>query len=120
MVRPVLGELDLQQVQRIVVDDAEIFTAHAPAAIDAQFLQRLAHRSACIRLLGVLSGADARTGLADLRQRFRDVEPLDFTADVATAARIDKVLVEELAVREVAGHPDRYEYAITLRHYSPP
>lgn len=120
MVRPVLGELDLQQVQRIVVDDAEVFTAHAPAALDAQFLQRLAHRSASIRLLGVLSGADARAGLADLRQRFRDAEPLGFTADVATAARIDQVLVEELTVREVAGHPDRYEYAITLRHYNPP
>jgi outer membrane protein OmpA-like peptidoglycan-associated protein len=120
MVRPVLGELDLQQVQRIVMDDAEVFTAHAPAALDAQFLQRLAHRSASIRLLGVLSGADARTGLADLRQRFRDAEPLSFTADVATAARIDQVLVEELTVREVAGHPDRFEYAITLRHYSPP
>src|SRR5262249_11025679 len=105
-VRPMLGELDLVQVQRIVVDDTEVFAAHAAAGVDADYLQRLSHRSATIRLSGVVSGERARRGLADLRARFRDAEPVAFAADVATATRVDQVLVEELAVREVAGRPE--------------
>jgi hypothetical protein len=119
-VRPVLGSLELQHVERLTVDDDLVLAHHQVAALEGDFLQELGRRSALLSLGGVAAGADAGRHLEELRTAFRSVEPVDFTADIATATRIDQVLIEDLAVRELAGKPARFEYALTLRHYTPP
>ena len=118
--RPVLGSLELQQVERLTVDEDLVLAHHQVAALDGDFLQELGRRSARLTLGGVATGAEAAAHLEDLRGAFRSVEPVDFTADIATATRIGQVLIEEMAVRELAGKPARFEYALTLRQYTPP
>jgi hypothetical protein len=68
----------------------------------------------------VLSGAQAGAALRRLREQHRKAEPVPFAADVATATRVDQVLIEELTVRETAGSPSRYEYELVLRQFTPP
>ncbi|HEV2756799.1 MAG TPA: hypothetical protein VG318_13605 [Actinomycetota bacterium] len=118
--RPVLGSLELQQVERLTVDEDLVLAHHQVAALDGDFLQELGRRSARLTLGGVASGAEAATHLESLREAFRSLEPVDFTADIATATRIGRVLIEDMAVRELAGKPARFEYALTLRQYTPP
>ena len=43
---------------------------------------------------------------------------MPFVADIATAVRVDQMLIEEMGVRELAGKPERFEYAVTLREYT--
>jgi hypothetical protein len=117
---PMLADLELPQVGYIVVDRQEEFARHGAAAVDGEILTGLGRRGAAVHLAGVLSGSAAADGLKDLRQRYRAAEPVPFTADITTATRVDRVLIQELTVREEAGHPERFHYTLVLRQYAVP
>jgi len=119
-VRPMLDDIELQHVQNIEVDGDQVLVQHGVPALEGDFLQRLGRRGARITLSGVLTGPDAGDRLKTLRDKFRAAEPVSFVADIATATRVDQVLIEEMGVRELAGKTERFEYAFTLREYTPP
>ena len=119
-IRPMLGDLELQQVQRIEVDGDQVLTRHDVPALEGDFFQRLGRRGALVTLTGVLTGPEARESLADLRERFRNAEPILFTADLAAATSLADVLIEDMQVAERAGHPDCFEYGFRLREFTPP
>ncbi|MBK8985290.1 MAG: peptidoglycan-binding protein [Chloroflexi bacterium] len=119
MTRPMLDDLELQQVQMIELDGDQVWVQHGIPALEGDFLQALGRRASQITLTGVLSGAEVADGLKNLRDKFRAAQPVSFVADIATATRLDKMLIEEMGVRELAGKPSRFEYAFTLREFSP-
>ena len=118
--RPMLDDVELQQVQCIEVEGEQCLVPHEVPGLEGDFLQRLDRRATTIRLSGVLSGSGAREALKTLRDRFRSGRPLPFVADITTATRVGEVLIQELGVRELAGKPERFEYAFLLREYLPP
>lgn len=119
MVRPLLGDIELQQVQKIETEADQTFTQHSIPALEGDFFQGLGRRNTWVKLSGVLTGAEVQTGLKDLRDKFREAQPVDFIADIATATQVNQVVIEEMGVRELAGKPERFEYAFTLREYIP-
>ncbi len=119
MVRPLLGDIELQQVQKIETEADQVFTQHSIPALEGDFFQGLGRRNTWVKLTGVLTGADVQPGLKDLRDKFRDAQPVDFIADIATATKVSQVVIEEMGVRELAGKPARFEYAFTLREFIP-
>lgn len=119
MPRPMLDDLELQQVQTIELDGDQVWVQHDIPALEGDFLQGLGRRAGQFTLTGVLTGAEVADGLKSLRDKFRAAAPVAFVADIATATRIDQVLIEEMGVRELAGKPARFEYAFTLREYVP-
>jgi outer membrane protein OmpA-like peptidoglycan-associated protein len=118
--RPMLGEIELQQVQTIEVDGDQVLVEHGVPALEGDYFQGLGRRATQVTLTGVLTGPESGEGLRDLREKFRAAEPVPFVADIATATRVDEVLIEEMGVRELAGKPERFEYAFTLREYTAP
>ena len=120
MVRPVLGDIELQQVQRIETDADQVWTQHSIPALEGDFFQGLGRKATWVKLSGVLSGAEVQTGLDDLRQKIYAAAPVDFAADITTAIQVNQVLIEEMGVRELAGKAARFEYAFTLREYIEP
>src|SRR6266850_46388 len=118
--KPMLGDLELQQVQRIEAAEKAAVAQHAVPSLEGDFLQDLGRRAERIQLNGVITGAEAGEGLKKLREKFRGAEPVSFVADIATATKVDKVLIEEMGVRELAGKPARFEYTIGLHGYIPP
>lgn len=130
-IRPMLDDLELELVQAIEVDGDQVLVSHGIPTLEGDFLQRLGRRGARIKLSGVITGvlvpADAENNeeilvaekLKNLRDKFRAAQPMPFAADIATATRLDQVLIEEMAVRELAGKPARFEYAFTLREFTP-
>lgn len=119
MVRPLLGDIELQQVQKIETEADQTFAQHSIPALEGNFFQGLGRRNTWVKLSGVLTGAEVKIGLKDLRDKFRDAQPVDFIADIATATQVNQVVIEEMGVRELAGKPARFEYAFTLREYIP-
>jgi outer membrane protein OmpA-like peptidoglycan-associated protein len=115
-----LDDLELTQAQRIASSDEQVFAEHAVPALEGDFLQDLGRRAVRIEASAVLSGPEAKDKVADLREKFRVAEPMPFTADIATATRVDPVLVESLAIRERAGRPEAFEVAIALREFIAP
>lgn len=118
--RSMLDDIELQQVQRIDSDQDQLLVRHAVPALEGDFLQGLGRRAGAFVLDGVLTGPEVADGLTSLREKFHAAEPVSFTADIATATRIDQVLIEAMDVREIAGHALRFEYSFLLREFIPP
>lgn len=117
-VRPMLDSIELQNVQKIVLDEDQVFTEHDIPALEGNFFQGLGRRSALISLIGVMTGSQAADKLKTLRQKFREARPLPFISDLSSTTRIDRVLIGGLDVRDIAGKPERFEYALQLVEYS--
>lgn len=118
--RPMLGDLELETVQRIETEEGQVLTRHQIPALEGDFLQRLGRRGSRVSLAGVAVGPEARERLQELRTKVRTAEAVDFVSDIATATRLSEVLVEELDVREIAGRPERFEVALALRELTEP
>lgn len=118
--RPMLDGVALQQVQEIEADEDEVLSQHSVPALEGDFLQKLGRKATRVTLTGVLTGPAARDGLKTLRKKFKAAQVVPFVADIATATKVDKVLIEELEVRDLAGKPEHFEYSFTLLEYVPP
>ncbi|NDJ19003.1 hypothetical protein [Myxacorys almedinensis] len=117
MAQPMLGEVELQLVQNIIADEDQVLNLHSIPALEGDFFQKLGRRISRITLTGVITGTEAGEGLTTLREKFRAAEPVSFVADIATATKLDQVVIEAMDVRELAGKPERFEYALTLREF---
>jgi len=115
-----LDDIELEQVQEIEVEEEHVLAQHSIPALDNDFLQRLDRRAARVTLQGVLTGAEVGERLAGLREKYRAAQPVSFVTDISAATKVEKVLIEELGIRELAGMPARFEYAFTLREFIPP
>lgn len=115
-----LDAVELQHVQKVEAEDQEVLAQHGVPALEGDFFQDLGRRVTRVSLLGVMTGDEAGEQLKTLRLKFREAEPVSFVSDIATATTVDKVLIEEFGVRELAGKPARFEYQLTLREYLPP
>jgi outer membrane protein OmpA-like peptidoglycan-associated protein/dienelactone hydrolase len=119
-VKPMLDGVELPQAQRIAAEDEAVLAQHGVPALEGDFLQDLGRRATRIALAGVMAGPEAAGDLKGLREKFRGAEAVPFVSDIATATSVDQVLIEELGVRELAGRPARFEYALALRELIPP
>ncbi len=118
--KPMLGDLELQQVQRIETEEDQLLVQHRVPGLEGDFLQALGRRGSRLALTGVLSGAGSQEGLKKLREKFKAAEPVSFVSDIATATKVDQVLIEEMEIRDLAGKPERFEYTFVLREFTPP
>ena len=114
-----LGTLELQQAQQIEVDGDGVFATHEVPSLEGDFDQALGRRGAGVTLSGVATGDGVQDHIKALRDQFRAGQPVPFAADIATATKLDEVLIEEMGVRELAGRPQRLEYAFALREFTP-
>src|SRR6267378_2682652 len=120
MPRPMLDGVELEQVQKVEAEDEEVLAQHGVPALEGDFLQDLGRRVTRLTLTGVITGADSGDQLKTLREKFRSATPVPFVEDIAVATKVDKVLIEEFGVRELAGKPARFDLELPLRAPVPP
>lgn len=113
-VKPMLDDIELQNVQEIEIDEDQVFVEHEIPALEGDFFQGTGRRATRIGLNGVMTGSDVGQKLKTLREKFKSAVPLTFISDVATATRVDKVLIEDMKVRDIAGKPERFAYLLSL------
>lgn len=119
-IKPMLGDLALPLVQRVVTEETQILVDHRVPALDAAFTQKLHRGPTRVAVLGVFTGAEAEAGLQQLRALFQAGDPLPFVADVMTATAVREMLIADLHVDEVAGEPGTFCYETTLKEYMEP
>ncbi|MFH0344624.1 MAG: OmpA family protein [Chromatiales bacterium] len=118
--KPMLDDIELQLVQDIEAEDEEALAQHGVPVLEGDFLQDLGRRASRVSLTGVMVGEEVADALKKLRDKFRTAEPVPFVADIATATKVDKVLIEEMGLRDLTGKPERFEYSFLLREFIPP
>jgi hypothetical protein len=115
-----LDDMELRLVQEITVLERRVLAEHKPPGMSGSLLQNLGRRPSRLALWGVAAGEDARKFVEDLDAKFRGGQPLPFTADIVADAALEKVVVEDLRVQDLAGKPERFAYVLTLREYIEP
>ncbi len=119
-IKPMLGEIELRQVQQLDIDADQILTRHDIPGLEGDFFQQEGRRASKITVSGVISGAESGEGLKLLREQFRTAEPVSFVSDIISATDLNEVLIEDMEVTEVAGKANRFEYAFTLQEFTAP
>ncbi len=118
--RPMLSTIELPQVQEIRVDDLRSLAEHNPPGMDGSLLQDLGRTPTCLTVWGVATGPDAPTLVEQLKAEMRAGSPVDWVADITVDTELEQVVIDDVQVRQLAGRPDRFAYAIALREYIEP
>lgn len=117
---PMLDDLALPQVQEIAVIERRTLAEHKPPGMDGSLLQNMGRRPTRMALWGIASGPDAQSFVEKLNGKYHDGKAVPFTADIVADSKIEKILIENLRVQDLAGKPERYAYVLTLREYIEP
>lgn len=116
---PLLGDISLAYVQRIEHELDSGFVPLRIAGLAGELLQRSGRASHRIRVAGELFGETAADDLAKLQAAAAAGEELTFASDITTALELQNVVIESIAADQVAGHPGRFRYEVTIAE-SPP
>ncbi len=115
-----IDQLELPQVQVIDTRDRRALAEHLPPGMDGSLLQNLGRDPTRLALRGIASGAGARQLIAQLDHKFRAGQAVPFTADIVADSELEQVLIDDFRVRELAGKPGRFAYALVLREHIEP
>ena len=118
--RPMLDDLELPQVQEIGTYDRRALAEHHAPGAKASQLQDMGRRPTRVALWGVATGEDVAMFTGKLEDKFRSGTPLDFVADITTDTQIEKVVIDDLQLQELAGRPDRTAFVLSLRQFLEP
>jgi len=120
-VKPMIGQYEVPGIQRIgATEDRRLVEIPVPG-LQGSLTQDLGSGSVSIHIEGTLAGDDAREGFLDkVREMFKAGQPVDFVADITSATSVDKIIVADLRVQEVAGSTDSFRYAIVLTQFVEP
>ncbi len=118
--RPMLDQLELPQAQEITVLERRALAEHKPPGMSGSLLQNLGRRPARLALWGVATGPDAQSFIDQLETKFREGNPLPFTADITAETELERVVIDDLRVQDLAGKPFRFAYVMTLREFIEP
>jgi hypothetical protein len=119
-VRPLLAAIELPQVQEIRVADIRSIAEHRPPGKDGSLLQDLGRVPAHLTVWGVATDPNTPALLEQLKTAMRAGDPVPFVADITSDTEIENVIIDDVEVRQLAGKPDRFAYAVTLREHMEP
>jgi hypothetical protein len=115
-----LADLELPLVQEINTLEKRVLAEHKPPGMAGSLLQNLGRRPFRLALWGIAAGENASSFIEGLDSKYREGQPLPFTADIVADARLEQVIIQDMRVQELAGKPQRFAYVLTLREYIEP
>lgn len=118
--RPMLNDNPLPQVQTLKLRDARAIAEHRAPGMDGSYCQNMGRHATVLLVAGVASGPDAMETIEQITETFDAGEPVTFIADIVADAEIEQVIIDDFRLREVAGKPDRFAYALVLREFQEP
>jgi hypothetical protein len=120
-VRPLIGGWSPPHIERIAAFESRRLAVLPVPGLSGDLHQDMGRGALAIEIVGSLATDDARDQfLKDVREKFLAGEPVDFVADIAKESELERVLVEELRMEEVADDADMFRYRIVLREYTEP
>ncbi len=112
-----LAEMELQAVRNIVTHESRALVKHRIPGLAGDIIQDLGRRSVAVSFEGVFKGQEAAERIETLRRLFGNREAVAFVSDITDSTDVVDVVIETLRVAQVAGRPDYYTYAISLKEY---
>jgi phage protein U len=116
---PMIDDIELKAVQVIRQETDQDFVRQKIAGLPGTLHQRLGRGSHRVLLSGMLMPDTATADLEKLQKKAAAGEEVTFTADIATALTIDKMVIESFRAEQQIGPAGQIAYSIVLAE-SPP
>lgn len=116
---PMIDDLELKAVQHIRQESAASFAEQQIVGLDGTLHQKLGRRSHRVELRGFLLPDSATDDLKTLQEKSSKGAEVTFTADITTALKIDKMVIERFQAEQSVGPQGQIAYHIVLVE-SPP
>jgi hypothetical protein len=121
LVHPMIDSWEPPMIERIAAYEARRLSTLPVPGLSGDLHQDLGRGALAVEIVGSLNGDDVRDDfLKSIREKFLAGDPVDFVADIVKESKLERVLIEELQVEEVAGDADAFRYRIVLREYTEP
>jgi hypothetical protein len=117
---PTKGPVQLRQITKITTADKRILVEHQVPGLEGNLFQNIGRAAVKISFTGSFQGTGSKEDLTRIRQKFKDGTPCSFNGNITGMSDITKVLIEEFALTENAGEPNKFTYSIVLREYREP
>ncbi|HEU4730707.1 MAG TPA: hypothetical protein VFT22_22585 [Kofleriaceae bacterium] len=116
-----IGSWEPPRIERVAAREARRLVVLPTIGLSGDLHQDLGRSALAVEISGSLWGDEVRDQfLTDLRDMFLKGEPVDFVADIIKESELERVLIEELTVEEVASSADSFRYRVVLREYTEP
>jgi len=116
---PMIDDLELKAVQHIRQESAASFAEQPVVGLEGTLHQKLGRRSHRVELRGLLLPGTATDDLKKLQEKSSKGAEVTFTADITTALKIDKMVIERFQAEQQVGPQGQIAYHIVLVE-SPP
>jgi hypothetical protein len=116
---PLLGDISLEAVVRMEHSLEAGFVPTRIAGLQGELQQRTGRPSHRFTIAGVLFGEKANDQVQALQKAAQAGDELTFSADIATALELQKVVITRFRAVETAGKPNYFDYEVSLAE-SPP
>ena len=121
IVRPMLGDWAVPRIERISALDRRRLARVSVPGLEGDLHHDLGAHSLVVEIEGSLHGdAERDEFLTNVREPFLDGEPLTFVADITTATKLERVIIEFVAVEEVNDSAREFRYHVGIRQYVEP
>ena len=116
-----IGGWEPPRIEHIAAREARRLAVLPVPGLSGDLHQDLGRGALAVEIVGSLSTDEARDEfLKAVREKFLAGDPVDFVADIVKESELERVLIEELRMEEVAGDADGFRYRIVLREYTEP
>jgi hypothetical protein len=119
MATPMIDDLELKAVQYLRQETEQDFARHDVPGLEGTLHQRLGRRSHRLVVAGYLLPGTATADLETLQTKAAAGAEVTFTADIATALKVDKMVIESFRAEQHVGPAGQIAYTLVLAE-SPP
>ena len=119
MATPMIDDIELKAVQQIRQETHQDFALQHAIGLDGTLHQKMGRRSHHVWLWGYLLPATAEDDLKNLQEKASGGDEVTFTADIVTALKVDKMVIESFRAEQSVGPANQTAYAITLAEAPP-
>jgi len=116
---PMIDDLELKAVQQIRQETEQDFVQQRIAGLPGTLHQKLGRRSHRVSLCGALLPETATDELKKLQEKATSGDEVTFTADITTALKVQKMVIESFRAEQFVGPAGQVHYAMVLAE-SPP
>lgn len=115
-----LAGIQLSRIHRITTLEKADFASHRVPGLNGNLVQDLGRESVAVRIEGIFYGTDAGEKLNELREAYKNREPVDFLADIVGDAYFSQVVIAQMDVSQRAEEPEQFSYTLLVYEYVPP
>lgn len=115
-----IAGITLNRIHRLATMEQADFVWHRVPGLDGELAQDLGRASVRLRIEGICYGPTAADDLDQLREAYKNREPVDFLAEIVGQAYFSQVVLARFEVRQAAPEPEQFSYLLEVAEFVPP